>query len=200
MPEVERRRHPAAARRDAFDALDRRRASTARATAHRRRRSTSAARSSRRRTASGRRGSAARAGGRVDEHELAVGRRAVGPADVGHDAGRRLVVGPAVRVDVGVRRCALGMGAGGRLDDLGLVEMRRGRDDRGELRGELAERQVLAAALDQAERRRVPERRRAAVAEQHLVARRGARRARARPSRARRTTERTPSRRWLVPR
>ena len=51
-----------------------------------------------------------------------------------------------------------------------LLEVRRGGCRLGELRRELAEAQVLAAAVDEAEGGGVPERRGAAVAEQHLVA------------------------------
>ncbi len=55
-------------------------------------------------------------------------------------------------------------------DDLGIGEERCGRDCLGELGGELAEGEVLAALLDQSERGRVPERGGAAVGEQHLIA------------------------------
>ena len=87
---------------------------------------------------------------------------------------------PGVDVDAGLgaRR---GPGAGGRLDDRGVAEERGGLRGLGELGGELPEHQVLAALADQAEGRDVPERRRAAVAEDHLVARRAARTARRRP-------------------
>jgi aspartate/methionine/tyrosine aminotransferase len=61
------------------------------------------------------------------------------------------------------------VGAGRRGDDLGLVQEGCGGDRRRELRGELAERQVLAVALDEAEGGGVPEDRRAAVAEDDLV-------------------------------
>ena len=60
-------------------------------------------------------------------------------------------------------------GAGRRLDDHGVDEERRLLRDRGELRRELAEDEVLAALLDEAERGGVPERGAPAVAEQHLV-------------------------------
>ena len=83
------------------------------------------------------------------------------------------------------------MGADGRLDHLGRLEVRCRAGHGGELRRELAEHEVLAAALDEAERGGVPERGRAAVAEQHLVPV-GQREQVARgPSRARRTTDRT---------
>jgi hypothetical protein len=61
------------------------------------------------------------------------------------------------------------MGAGRRLDELGLVEVRRGLGRRGELGRELAEGQVLAPALDQPEGGRIPEHGGAAVAQHHLV-------------------------------
>ena len=109
----------------------------------------------------------ARATRRVDEHERAVG--SARPLHARHRTRRRLVVRPAVRVDAlfGARNCN---GARFGLDDRRLPEMRRvGRSLR-ELRRELAERQVLRLLLDQAERRDVPERRRATVAEHDLVA------------------------------
>ena len=76
---------------------------------------------------------------------------------------------PGVDVDAGLGP-RLRAGAGGRLDDRRLAEERRLLGGGGELRGELAEGQVLAALADQAEGRDVPERGGAAVAEHHLVA------------------------------
>ncbi len=78
-------------------------------------------------------------------------------------------MGEAVGVDAG-QGLGLGPGAGLGGDDLGIREVRCGGDRGGELGGELAEDEVLAALLDEPERRRVPERGGAAVAEQHLVA------------------------------
>ena len=92
--------HPPVGRAEPFDALDRRGRAAARARAHRRRRSTSAARSSRRRTAWGR-----RAGRRRRRCASTTMRPSapVGPADVGHHAGGRLVVRVARRAStVGV--------------------------------------------------------------------------------------------------
>ncbi len=60
------------------------------------------------------------------------------------------------------------MGAGVRRDHDRVGEERRRRSAGGELRGELAEHQVLRLRLDQAERGRVPEQRGAAVAEHDL--------------------------------
>src|SRR5262249_37471326 len=68
-----------------------------------------------------------------------------------------------------------------------------------ELRGELAEHEVLAALLDEPEDRGVPEHRRPAVAEQHLVAV-GQANSSAMPLRRRLTMKRTVAWRWLVPR
>ena len=76
-----------------------------------------------------------------------------------------------MRQRVGVDRLVrdgLGVRAGRRFDDQWLVEVRRVRRDRGELPRELTERQVLASPIDQTERRRIPEGRRAAVADQDL--------------------------------
>ena len=56
------------------------------------------------------------------------------------------------------------------LDDLGRTEVRGLGDARGELRGELAEAEMLTAVADEVERCSVPEARGAAVAEQDLVA------------------------------
>ena len=102
----------------------------------------------------------------VDDHE-AVG--AGGSLERHGHAGGRLVVGEAVGVDVGVGdRERVGARVG---EEVGrLVEVRRGRGDLGELGRELPEAEVLAAAVDEPEGGGVPERRGAAVAEQHLVA------------------------------
>ena len=112
---------------------------------------------------------AAGARGGVDEHQR-VGGGARGTYDGRHHGGRGLVVRPGVDVDA-----VLGDGDRPRagLADLitdGSAQPRRGGGRGGELRGELAERQVLALLLDQPEGRDVPERRRAAVAEHDLVA------------------------------
>ena len=138
------------------------------ATARRRRPGTSAGRSSRRRSRSGR--SAARRRPRWRRPRRARRRR--------RPRAGRSGIGTPVEVSLWVRRrrrcprdaTGLGVGAGRRLDDLGLVEVRRRGRGRGELRRELAEAQVLAAPLDQPEGGGVPERGRAAVAEQDLVA------------------------------
>lgn len=104
--------------------------------------------------------------GRVDDGE---GAGVTGRADDrGHDAGRGLVV--RVGVDVhALHRLECGEGAARCLDDVRGLEP-RGRCGLGELRPELAEGQVLGTALDEAERGGVPERGRAAVAEDDLVA------------------------------
>ena len=86
------------------------------------------------------------------------------------------------------------------LDDLGVLQVRRRLGAGGELRGELAEAEVLALLLDQAERRGVPEAGRPPVAEHDLVARRAARRAARKPARTRPTCALTVFWRWLVPR
>jgi hypothetical protein len=57
-----------------------------------------------------------------------------------------------------------------RVHDDGCFEMRCTVCRVGELRGELAEHEVLAPTLDEAEGRHVPERRRTAVAEQDFPA------------------------------
>ena len=111
-------------------------------------------------------------GGGVDGDDAAavLGEgRAGGALDLHGHAGRGLVVGEGVEVDV-VGGDGLGMRPGRGLDDLGVVEMGGGRGGGGELGRELAEGQVLAAPLDQAEGGDVPEARRAAVAEHDLVA------------------------------
>ena len=193
---VERRRDPAAASLRCVRCVRSRRGSSTRATGRRRSRSTSAARSNRRRS---RRVDAHAAGGRraVDDDER-VG--TVRPVHRHGDAGRRLVV--RVRVDVALdvvdelRRLAR-FG----LAHLRVVEVRARFDvHRGELRRELAEHEVRAAPLDEAERGRVPEQRGTADPDQHFVAV-GQREqvAYARADAARRPTSR-PSRRWLVPR
>ena len=110
------------------------------------------------------------AGGRggVDQHErVVVG--AVGPGERHGDTGRRLVVGERVGVDA---RTADGNGVVARVgrDDLGVTQVRGGLHGLAELGRELAEVQVLALVLDQAEGGDVPEGRGAAVAEQDLVA------------------------------
>ena len=104
---------------------------------------------------------------RVDDDERVVG--AGGPAHRNHHAGRRLVVRPGD--DVGPR---IGGRSGrvarlGRHDDRVGEERRLGRRLR-ELRGELPVGEVQRAVAHEAERGRVPECGRAAVAERHLVA------------------------------
>ena len=119
---------------------------------------------------------AARRRGGVDEDELVVA-RPLRPASVHRHAGRRLVVGQGVDVD-GVVGDGVGMVAGLRRDDRRVGEVRGGGAGIGELAGELAEHEVLAAPLDEPERGDVPEHRRAAVAEHDLPARRAGRTAR----------------------
>ena len=70
----------------------------------------------------------------------------------------------------GVVRDGRAARAGVGEQDLRLTEVGRGLDRGGEAGREFAERAVLAAVLDQAERRQVEERRRASVAEHDLVA------------------------------
>ena len=95
--------------------------------------------------------------------------RAVGPSDFHHHAGRGLIVGEGVKVDP---RPAFGR----RVSPDRAFDYLRGREPRrrlgrgGELRRELAEREVLAALFDKAERGDIPESGRAAVAEGHFVA------------------------------
>ncbi len=111
---------------------------------------------------------AARARGGVDGDER-VGVGSGDPLDRGHHAGGGLVVRPRVEVDAGLGhgdRAAARVG----LDHGRVAQVRGELRGLGELRGELTEAQVLAALADQAERRDVPERGRAAVAEHHLVA------------------------------
>ena len=80
--------------------------------------------------------------------------------------GRGLAVGPGVGVDPA---SATGTGRCPALDHRGLAEERRLRRDVGELRRELAEREVLGAVADEVERRDVPEAGRPAVAEDDHV-------------------------------
>src|SRR5690606_9072835 len=104
--------------------------------------------------------------GAVDEHEP-LG--TLGAAGRDRHARRGLVVGEAVGVDVR-GRLGLRRRARRRLDDLGVLEVGRRLRAGRELRGELAEAEVLAAPPDEAERGGVPERGGAAVAEHDLVA------------------------------
>ena len=138
------------------------------------------------------------AGGRggVDQHERPSA--PLGPPQRRGDAGRGLVVGEAVGVDVG-GGLGLGDGAGRRLDDVGVVEVGRGRRAGRELGRELAEAQVLAALLDEAERGRVPERRWCRRCRARPRSRRAARAARRARCAARPTMNRTVAWRWLVP-
>ena len=99
----------------------------------------------------------------------AIGRR---------DAGRGLVVRPRVHVDA-LDRLGRRAGAGGRLAHVGCLQPRRFGGG-GELAAELAEDEVLAAVLDQAEGGGIPERGRSAVADDDLVALREARNSSAR--------------------
>ena len=92
-----------------------------------------------------------------------------GPLDRHGDARRGLVVGPRDHVDRGIGLrfgCAAGIG----LDDDRVADERVRGDRGGELGAELAEGQVQRALVDESERRGVPERGRAAVAEDDLVA------------------------------
>ena len=108
----------------------------------------------------------------VDGDQRVVGARGT---DDGHsNTGRRLVVGPPDEVDAAEvvdgqsRRIRCGSRIGG--DHRGGVEERRLLGDRRELGAELAVGQVQRTLLDQAERRRIPERSGAAVGQHHLVA------------------------------
>ena len=103
---------------------------------------------------------------RIDHGERAV--VSVHAGDRCRDAGRGLVVGPRVDVDAldGFGRRA---GAGRRLADVRRLQPRRLGGCR-ELAAELAEHEVLAAVLDEAEGCGIPEGRRSAVAGDHLVA------------------------------
>ena len=121
-----------------------------------------------------------------------------GPDDRRHHGGRGLVVRPGVGVDARPRRRRLGPRARVAADHRGVVEPRRGGGRRGELRGELAEGQVLALLLDQPVGRDVPERRGAAVAEHDLVAV-GQREQLGQPARTRPTRSRTGAWRCEVP-
>ena len=76
---------------------------------------------------------------------------------------------PRVHVDA-LDRLRRRARAGGDLAHVGSLQPRR-LGGRGELAAELAEHEVLTAVLDQAEGRGIPERRRSAVADDHLVAR-----------------------------
>ena len=118
----------------------------------------------------------ARGRGGVDGHELpgagvpaAPGCRRPGRRISMATPGRGLVVGERVEVDV-VDGHGLGVGPRRGLDDLGVFEMGCRLGGGRELGGELAEREVLAAPLDEAEGGDVPEARGAAVAEHDLVA------------------------------
>ena len=115
--------------------------------------------------------------GEVVDVELAPGRRAARRRRTSRRRARAAsAVAPSGRrgssitpVDVSLcgkqyaSTAALGVGervgAGRALDHLGVVEVRRRAGDRRELRRELAEHEVLAALLDEAERRGVPEER-----------------------------------------
>ena len=77
---------------------------------------------------------------------------------------------PGVHVDAGLGHRGSGGVPGSDFDDGRVAEERRELRGLGELRRELAEGQVLALLADQPERRDVPERGRAAVAEHDLVA------------------------------
>ena len=105
--------------------------------------------------------------GGVEGHQGA-GIRAGHPRGGDRDTGGGLVVRRAVQVDAGLggehRRAAR---VGG--DDGRGAQVRGGLRGLGELRAELAEGQELRAVVDQAERGDVPERGRAAVAQDHLV-------------------------------
>src|SRR5699024_284778 len=110
--------------------------------------------------------SAGRRGG-VDQHQL-IGSGALRPTDRRHHAGRGLVVRPGVDIDAfATHRCGQAPGLG--AHDVRLGEMGSGRGLGGELLRELPEHQVLGARADQAERRDVPERGGATIAQDHLV-------------------------------
>ena len=184
--QVEGRGHPARALQ-AFDAFDRARASTARTRGRRRSRSTSAARSSRRRTRSG----STRIPPAADVPSTTTSASPARAVQVDDHAGRGLVV--RVRVHVAVDAVGQdGRLAGRGLAHLRVVEVRRGARDLRELRRELADHEVRAAALDETERGRVPERAWSRRCRAAPRSRRGARTGRRSPSRMRATTERTP--------
>ena len=103
---------------------------------------------------------------RVDDGQRA--RVAVDARDRCRDTGGGLVVRPGVNVDA-VDRLRQRAGAGGHVANVGSLKPRRLRGGC-ELAAELAEHEVLAAVLDQAEGRGIPERRRSAVADDDLVA------------------------------
>ena len=164
--EVERGWHPTVARRGAARCARSRAASTARATGRRRSRSTSAARSSRRRrrTASTRIPLAPEVPSTTTSASLRSGR----------------CTGTITPVEVSLCGYAYtspstwsgnsGRWPGSVSHTCGSSRCGAERGDRGELRRELADHEVRAALLDEAEHGRVPEERRAAVADQHLVA------------------------------
>jgi hypothetical protein len=77
-------------------------------------------------------------------------------------------VGEGVRVHALTGRRGR-MRSGRRLDHVWVLQVRRRLHRRGELGGELAEREVLAPPLDQSERGAVPEARASAVPEQDLI-------------------------------
>ena len=124
---------------------------------------------------------------------------AVGAVNRHHHAGRGLVVRVGVHVALDVIG-ELRTLARRRLAHLRVVEVRRGPGGRRELRRELADHEVRALALDETEHRGVPEERGPAVADQHLVAVGKREEVGHAPRGSARTTERTPSLRWLVPR
>ena len=176
---------PAVGRRAAPRRARSRRGSAARATARRRRRSTSAARSSRRRSASTSTRQAAGAGRGVDEHERVAGVR--GAHDVDHHAGRGLVVRPGEDVGGRVARAARARRRARRCTTIGSARNGAPAVTDANFWENSPKRQVQGALADEAGGGGVPEGGRPAVAEDDLVVRRAARRARAdRPARDRR--------------
>ena len=103
----------------------------------------------------------------VDGDQRVAG--SLGPLHGHRDTGRGFVVRPRDEVDGRIRLRLRGAARVG-LDDDGVADERVLDDARGELRTELAVGQMQRALVDQPERRGVPERRRAAVAEDDLVA------------------------------
>src|SRR5699024_2044236 len=112
-------------------------------------------------------GDAAGGGGRVDDDERVV-RDARRTLDGRRAARRGLVVRPRVHVD-GVVDLRQGGGVRGRVDEGRVLEGRRRLRRPRELRAQLAELRVRGARADETARRRVPEGRGAAVAQDDLV-------------------------------
>ena len=193
IDEVEKGGNVPAAGRDPLDPGERARRHRPRSTAHRRRRSTSAARSSRHRPGSGPT-AARRPTGRVDHHQC-VWIRPIDPAHRSHDAGRGLVVRPCVDVDAGFgTRVASVPGAA--LTTVGSSSHGADRTAAANFAENSPNSRCWARSADQPECGRVPERRRAAVAEHDLVTIGRCRTTRPRPSRT--LTDQPPDRRLPV--